>query len=403
MTRANSQPLSKKPRRPLWHGPLISVFVLVAVALAGEVAVRASTATEPPLLVVDPVLGRRYVRGFEGTIYNPESRREVPVKFNREGFRFRDLPFEKLDGQRRVAILGDSMVVALQVPIEQTAADLMERELNEQAPLEAPWEVLNFGVAGAGTLQEYVLHREVAQRYAPDHVICVFFVGNDFSDNSPQLSQRQRLYFDLDEQGALVRLPFPTLRTRATEFLNRHSRLYVWQKEASTAALRSKQSVHALQTLEERHAWHGERLRPSEYIYLTNGGELSDHAWKLTEAGFQALARDVQAYGATLTIVLLPDSQLVHREEFEYLRSVAGEDASALDPDHPARQLEQISKAVGARFLNLVPLFREAAPSRSELVQEEWLFLNGRGHLNVAGNALLARALAAEARAVRDL
>jgi hypothetical protein len=199
-------------RRPRWRGPLISLGVLVALALAAEAAVRLFTDTEPPLLVVDEAIGRRYRVSYAGEIHDPESRRDVAVRFNRDGFRFDDLSLGKPAGTRRVAVIGDSMIAALQVPREQTAVELARTELQGVAGDEERWELLNFGVSGSGTLQQHVLLREVVLGYHPDHVVVVFFVGNDFSDNSPRLSRRNRLYFDLDEAGRLSRLPYPTLR-----------------------------------------------------------------------------------------------------------------------------------------------------------------------------------------------
>ena len=71
---------------------------LLLLAICGEIAVRLFTNTPPPLLTGDPILGRRYVRSFEGMVYNPEVKREVHLRFNRHGFRGPDRPFEKNSG-----------------------------------------------------------------------------------------------------------------------------------------------------------------------------------------------------------------------------------------------------------------------------------------------------------------
>ena len=119
--------------RRLARGLFISFSVLIGVLLIAEVSVRLFTDTIRPLLVVDPVLGRRYVKDFEGVVFNPESDRDVNVRFNDQGFRFPDLPFEKPAGTRRVVLLGDSMIAGMQVDAELTAAGILEQRLNETA------------------------------------------------------------------------------------------------------------------------------------------------------------------------------------------------------------------------------------------------------------------------------
>lgn len=372
---------------------MISFSVLAVCLLVAEVAVRLFTDTVRPLLVVDPVLGRHHVPSFEGDVYDPESRREVHLVFNELGYRFPDLPFEKPAGVRRVALLGDSMIAAWQVEEQRTAARLLERKLNESEEGER-WEVLNFGVPAAGTGEEYVLYRELARRYEPDLVLCVFFAGNDFGDNSIRLTQRKRLYFDLDEVGELVQLPYPSLGLRVKEALNEYSRLYVWQKRKLEALKAKPVLATGGATLEERHAWHGDTIRASEWIYFTGEDQRAAHSWSITRALIHALAAEVARDGRDFAMVLLPCSQQVHDEEFVFLREVAKELGDRFDPRHPSRRLTEICAEVDVPLFDLVPGFRAAAPSHSELVEDEWLFLNGRGHLSEYGNETLARLLA---------
>lgn len=384
-----------RPRRlgPL-RGTLLSLVILLGLAALGEVLVRVLTDTHPPLLVVDARVGRRYDAGFRGVIHDPESGRSHEVSFNRDGFRFPDVPYEAPPGTHRVAVVGDSMIAALQVPRQETAVALAEAELNRGTER---WEVLNFGVSGSGTVQQHVVVDECVRPYAPELVLCVFFVGNDFGDNSPELTQRTRMYFDLSEEGELLRRPFPSLKTRWTEALNRYSRLYVWQKELTANLARGRRWGKELTTLEERHAWHGEGVRPSELVFLQEPEGAALRAWELTRAALAAMARDVASWGGELRLALLPSSQLVHEEEFDYLLSVAGPNSGRLSQDQPRRALSGIAEELGLRFVDWTPSFRAAAPSRSELCREEWLFLNGNGHLNEAGNELVGHLIADEA------
>ncbi|MCB9914209.1 MAG: SGNH/GDSL hydrolase family protein [Planctomycetes bacterium] len=367
--------------------------MLAGLLLAGEGAVRLFTDTREPLLGVDAEIGQRFQRGFDGTAYDLEAGARIPVRTNSAGFRFAELPRAKPPGHRRIALVGDSMIAALQLPEAQTAAALLQAELQHDAAPGTTWEVLNFGIPGAGTLQELATLRAEVLAYEPDHVLCLFFVGNDFGDNSQRLTHRRRLYYELGEGDSLVRLPYPTAFEHLTGWLDRHSRLYVWQKTESAVLAGDSQLSDELVGLDERHAWHGEALRASEYVYVTGPDEVCNEAWELTRRAVLAMTREVRARGATFTLAHLPCSQQVHREEWDHVESVAGEYAGRLDVDLPRRRLAEIADETGARYLDLLPAFLAAAPARSELARDEWLFFHGRGHLNVAGNVVLADAL----------
>ena len=385
------------PRR-LARGLSISLAVFVVLLLGAEFAVRVFTDTHRPLLVVDSVLGRRLVCAFDGVVLNEEAGRDVHLRFNDQGFRFPDLPFEKPPGTRRLVLLGDSMIAALEVEEQETAAWVLQERLN-QLDETSRWEVLNFGIPGSGTGPEYVFYRELAHRYQPDVVLCAFFVGNDFGDNSTRLTQRKRIYFDLDEEGELVQLPFPTLRVHLNELLNEYSRLYVWQKKMLDVMKRQEIPAEVTDPLAARHAWHGDSVRASEWIYYTGEDETCAHAWKVTRAEIHALSSAVAADGAEFALVMLPSSLQVHDEEFAYLRKVAGSKGGDFDPAYPGNQLAEICAEVGTDFIDLVPQFREACPSHSELAEDEWLYIGGGGHFNLRGNATVGMLLAAEVEA----
>jgi hypothetical protein len=76
----------------------------------------------------------------------------------------------------RLAVLGDSFVWGYDVEAEERFTDKL------QAALPA-WEVVNMGVSGYGTDQEYLLLRRLYERVEPDLVVLVF-CGNDHDDNS---------------------------------------------------------------------------------------------------------------------------------------------------------------------------------------------------------------------------
>ena len=101
--------------------------------------------------------------------------------------------------------MGDSFIEAAQVPVEERVTEQMAELLSRDKIFgDKKVRVMNFGMAGFGTGQEYLLLRERVAKYQPDLVVLAFLSGNDFTDNCRALRpQRQRPFFDVRD-GQLV-------------------------------------------------------------------------------------------------------------------------------------------------------------------------------------------------------
>ena len=88
---------------------------------------------------------------------------------NWDGLRESNVSLAKPAGTYRIALLGDSMVEGLQVPLEKTFGQELERRLT--AKLGRPVQVINFGTSGYSTVQECILMKHKVFRYAPDMVL----------------------------------------------------------------------------------------------------------------------------------------------------------------------------------------------------------------------------------------
>lgn len=74
-----------------------------------------------------------------------------------------------------VALLGDSFVEGWYLNESETAARILESELSRP--------VANLGVAGYGTMQEFVVLQQESPRLRPSVVVWFFFEGNDLTDD----------------------------------------------------------------------------------------------------------------------------------------------------------------------------------------------------------------------------
>jgi GDSL-like Lipase/Acylhydrolase family len=112
----------------------------------------------------------------------------APYAINAQGWNsgIGDYAVARKPGVKRVAVVGDSYVEALQVPHDRSVGERLAAELSRGAE---PVEVYRFGISAA-PLSQYLLmvEREVA-RYKPDWIVVVL-IHNDFPESLNPLAGR---------------------------------------------------------------------------------------------------------------------------------------------------------------------------------------------------------------------
>jgi len=142
--------------------------VVLTIALF-ELGLRLSGAKyESSLYESDPVLYTALRPGAEGW---QAKEGENYIRINSWGMRDSERSLTASPGTIRIALLGDSMVAAEQVPLEKTMAKLLERRLQNEVGSSRHVEVLNFGVGGYTLAQEYLLLQTRVWNFHPDVVI----------------------------------------------------------------------------------------------------------------------------------------------------------------------------------------------------------------------------------------
>ncbi len=152
---------------------LVFAAGVLLLEIAGQVHVSFHPGYRVLFLASDRELGWRGVPNLEFTWTGTDwYAREfsVPVRMNSRGFRDLEREEARPEGTVRIALLGDSLVEALQVPFEKTAGALLERRLSED-DAGRRFEVLNLGVSNFGVGQYLLAWRHYASRYAPDFVV----------------------------------------------------------------------------------------------------------------------------------------------------------------------------------------------------------------------------------------
>lgn len=212
-------------RRRLSHAIMAAVLALVGSLTALELGIRAwmpglpfsAPAHDVLFLAPDPVVGWKHPENvsFFWNGRNPYCIEfGVDVSTNGFGFRDREWTIDKPAGTVRIALLGDSFIEAIQVPLEETAARKLEAQLARRFPGVAV-ETMNFGVSNYGVGQYLMVYEEYVRRFRPDFVVVFASYLNFTRTVQRELSSRLQEFYALDvrpsytvgEDGRLVYVP----------------------------------------------------------------------------------------------------------------------------------------------------------------------------------------------------
>lgn len=303
----------------------------------------------------------------------------VPIKTNPSGFR--DLPrqFSKPAGTKRVALLGDSFIEAVQVPFEKTAGSLLEQKLNaslQHTPNQSEkWEVLNFGISNYGVGQYLLAYEEYAKKYSPDYValfVAYFHMARTvrkYKEGAFSKTKNKQLWirpvFKI-ENDSLVRLPAEDF----DKFVKLQEELI--KDEFSGQRMRKKTQLIIIYQgrilLQQIKNW-GRRFY-RKYIKITptqNYQVIDSEVLKVNLKVIEVLGEQVKNSGAHLIVI----------------------DASQYfgDQESVSNALKKLSTENGFGY---IPLYDFLLKANANGISTRWTH---DGHFNEAGNVILANAL----------
>jgi hypothetical protein len=378
---------------------LVIVIGVTVGAVAFEAVVRAAVPVSDFFYEFDPYVGLKGIPNKHGRAVK-RGIFDAPVEINSHGFRDREHAWDKPAGTRRVVLLGDSFIEAVQVPFERSITPLLEQRSRQAT---GAVEFINLGLSGFGTGREYLMLRQYGRRYKPD-VVMLFFVGNDISDNSATLQGKPFIPYPVpgpdgsvarDERGQPRFTPFADRTSRlgaVATFLRDHSKSY----RALREAVDSSASLNGLLF------WVGLMSTPPEQVNrpdVTNFGYYEiyrvtptpvwSEAWALTESMLVATRDLAAANGARFAVVLVPSAWEVYPEQWEgILRKIPKMREVPLDLTLPSRRLGAFLTAHDIPYVSLLSDFRARAG------QLPALYIAGDAHWTAEGHRLAADLLA---------
>jgi lysophospholipase L1-like esterase len=329
---------------------------------------------------------------------------------NRFGFRGLDWLEQPAPDTFRIAVIGDSFVDSANLPDERALTSVIEKHLAAcPAFPNGRVEVLNLGVSGYGTAQEYLLLQQRVASFHPNLVMLAFYVGNDVANNSRAISmsndgkaagvddKRPKPYFIEQPQGELqLDMSFRD----ANDF--QQTVQSDWQKQLVNRSylLQVLKQIYlglpiATSPAEPRYAVAGidPALFEPEFSRMFSPPSDDDwrSAWSVTEKLLLRMRDWTQQKRVDFALVVIPAPvQALPGEEMRQ----AGIRAFGLsDLDYSVRRIVLFAARHGISYVNLLDSFR-AFGDRERVFLFGFPPKLGHGHLNAIGSQVAGRSIA---------
>jgi hypothetical protein len=313
------------------------------------------------LFMDDPVIGYRLRPGARTRFRTAEFTAEINI--NQAGVRDEAEIGPKASGERRIVILGDSLVLSVQVDFDRTFGALLEGRLNRAAPPGVRYRVINAGVQGYGPVEELLFFRTVAKHFEPDVVLVGLFVGNDAEEavvSEPRLRGEHRPAVEAASERLQVQVRRLVRRSMVLQVL----RLRV------VAAL--------------------DRIRPQQLAtepplqsYAADPAPRIARGLAITTRIVEEIATDASAVGARTGVILMPARFQVDDDDYGRLRETVREAGGQLVRDGATERFDEALASLPLPRFDLLPDLRRALPG-PDVFYQQTIHFTPHGHEIVA-------------------
>ena len=327
--------------------------------------------------------------GYRGTLQMGPGAPVTRVEVNALGMRGPEIG-GKQAAERRVLVLGDSLVFGYGVEAEQALPARLEAELGSRG---AQAKVGNGGVVGFGPSHSVAHMARLDAPFGADAFVICTYLGNDVMDDVKSL---RRVYAGQLLQGDVARLAPVSWRTR----LAIRSRAWLWVETwIANNHPQSSPLAHVPPDPEEAARMAGMPMFEKADAGLFLDAEDEKTAWadgappvipRVVAALRTSLERAKKIAGERpLWFVVLPTVwQVDEGRRLEKLQAI-GFDPLQYPRGGGQRRLLQSARDLGITALDATPILAAEKDHAA-------LFLADGGHLSVRGNEVVARWLAAE-------
>jgi hypothetical protein len=340
-------------------------FVLIAAAQFGlfEAGLRTWGSSEAApsfqgLFEPDPAIGFRLKPHARMRFTTSEFTADIAI--NGAGFRDDEELGPKLPQERRIVLLGDSLVLSVQVPFRQTFGELLEQRLNSRSS-RFHYRVINAGVQGYGPIEEQLFFRTIAATVQPDLVLPVVFVGNDAEEAVRSLNKL--------EPRRPGQITAESLVTRLRRLVRRSMVLQILRLRIVAATDRLSPSLAPPE--------------PPLQSYAAEPAPRIADGLAIARRSIEDIARTASGTGAAMAIVLMPARFQVDDGDYGRLKEIVAAAGGSLIRDAATERFDRALAPLGRPRMDLLPALRSALPG-PDLFYQETVHLTPRGHAVVA-------------------
>ncbi|NVK12667.1 MAG: hypothetical protein HWE35_00640 [Rhodobacteraceae bacterium] len=322
------------------------------IRLLAPQTVRTAYLEGGPMALKDPVLGHVNRPGTRARVRAPEY--DVEYATDSRGFRTGGAAAEPAAGAVRILLLGDSFTFGAANAVQDSWAALLEQRL---AAGDRAVEIINAGVPGYDTSQQALYLERLYGSLQPD-IVLVSFMTNDLFVNEP-----------------IQRAP------DGTETARGDARAVIAQGG------RKRSSLQAV-TLLKRLLMENDSTYVRLYLMTPRAAFFTLPASDLVQrkmAATQALLRRIREFcanrGAALLVVSVP-------QLFQVFAAAADSPPQGVIPDLPEQVLADFAASEGIPWVSLLDTLAQSYQRSGADLYHRY-----DGHLNAAGNRVMAEAV----------
>lgn len=391
---------TKRPLRP-WLANLALVMASLFVGLILiELALRLLGWSYPVFVRPDASLGWSFRPGVEGWSTHEDT---AYVRINRSGFRGGDWTERPAAGTWRIAVLGDSYTDSTNLSAERSLTGRIETHLSACPVLAGRRvEILNFGVSGYGTAQQYLQLQQRVASFHPDMVLLAFYTGNDVADNSRPLSVSTNImkpFFVVRPSGELE---YDGSFRDSAAFRQVVKRDWLPQVINTSYLLQVLKQAYLGKAIVpspiKSHVFKSTGAAPSAWpqYKLMFGPPRDDNwraAWSVTEKLLVRMRDWSQERKIEFRMAIIPEP--LEALPGDAMRRVVVQKFELADIDYPVTGVVDIASRNGIPHLSLLEPLRTFGDREQQFTYGFYADRPGVGHLNAVGNEISGRAIAA--------
>lgn len=312
------------------------------------------------IFMPDPVIGYRLRPNSHTRFVTAEFDTEIDI--NDQGVRDDEHIGPKPPNERRIVVLGDSLVLSVQVDAKETFCRLLQDRLNRDGgPIR--YRVINAGVQGYGPVEELLFFREVAKAFQPDLVVSTLFVGNDAEEavgSAPRLQGTARPLTDVMSESVSNRLRRIVRRSMVLQVIR----------------------LRAMSVSDRLSNWISPPEPPLQ-SYAEKPAPRIGEGLRISRECVQAIVDEATGVGARTMVMLMPARFQVDDADYGHLKEAVEGTGGKLLRDGATARFDQAMAAIPVPRFDALPALRAALPGPDVFFQQT-VHLTPRGHQIVA-------------------